>query len=87
MAANPTQVTLEPVSDVPKTASVCHFDELEDPLQETIVSAQNLGKSTITVDTSQSTLIAECRCDVIKFTEYYSVSWVQHESTVLGDGG
>jgi hypothetical protein len=74
MTANLTQITLEPVTDVPETASVCHFDEIEDSLQEMIVSAQKPGQPTITVDTPQSTLSAECRCDVIKFTKYYSVN-------------
>jgi hypothetical protein len=75
MTANLTEVTLEPVTDVPETASVCHFGEIEDSLQEMIVSAQKPGQPTITVDTPpQSTLSAECRCNVIKFTKYYSVN-------------
>jgi hypothetical protein len=74
MTANITKVIIEPVSEVPETASICHFDEIEDTLQETLISAQKPGRSTITVDSSRATQIAECRCDVIKFTEYYSIS-------------
>lgn len=73
MTTTQTQVTIEPVTDIPETASVCHFDEIEDSLQETIVSAQGPDQSIITVDPSQATRVAECSCDVIKFTEYYSV--------------
>jgi len=76
MTGNLTQVIIEPVTDIPETASVCHFDEIEDSLQETIVSAQKPGQSTMTVDSPQATQIAECRCDIIKFTEYYSISYL-----------
>lgn len=74
MTGNLTQIIIEPVTNIPETASVCHFDEIEDSLQETIVSAQNPDQSTITVDSPQATEITECGCDIIKFTEYYSIS-------------
>lgn len=74
MTGNLTQIIIEPVTDIPETASVCHFDEIEDSLQETIVSAQKPGQSTMTVDSPQATQIVESECDIIKFTEYYSVS-------------
>lgn len=76
MTGHLTQIIIEPVTDIPETASVCHFDEIEDSLQETIVSAQNPGQSTMTVDSTQATQIAESGYDIIKFTEYYSVSYL-----------
>lgn len=74
MATKSPTVSLEPVSEIPQSASVCHFDEIEDALQEAVVSVQNQEQSTVTVSPSRAQTIDECSCDIIKFTEYYQVN-------------
>jgi len=76
MPAELAQVELEPVSHVSDAASVCHFDEVGEPLQETVVTAHERGRSTITVEPFRAALIEDCDCDVVKFTDYYRVSRV-----------
>lgn len=76
MAASLAQVALEPVSEIPETASVCHIDEIEDSLQEPLVMAEEQNQSTVTVAPIQAALIEECNCDIVKFTDYYRISRV-----------
>jgi hypothetical protein len=74
MTANLTRVAFEPVSEIPESASVCHFDEIGDSLQEPLVFAEEQNQPTATIAPIQATLIDECDCDIIKFTNYYRMS-------------
>lgn len=76
MATNPAQVTVKPVSEVPEMASVCHFDEVESPIQDSLVLAADQNRSTVTVDSVQAALIDECDCEIIKYTDYYRITRV-----------
>jgi hypothetical protein len=73
MSVTPTRVGLEPVGEVPETASVCHFDELEGPLQEAVVSACLRGEGAEFEAHCESGQIDDCPCDIVKFTDYYRV--------------
>lgn len=72
MAVKVTQVT-EPVSEVPQSTSICHFDEIEDWLQKAVVSMDKWDRSPVTVDSLQAALVDECGCNIVKFTDYYRV--------------
>ena len=63
MTTNQVQLTIEPVSDVPETAAVCHFDEIEPPLQEAVASANQQNKSTVTVDAPRAARDEDCAVD------------------------
>lgn len=76
MAAKRAQLAFEPVSEIPETASVCHFDEIAESLQEPIVRAEGRNRSTVTVAPVHAALLDGCGCDIVKFTEYYRVSRV-----------
>ncbi|WP_226013502.1 hypothetical protein [Halomicrobium salinisoli] len=76
MPAEIAQVSVEPVTEVPETASVCHVDELAPPLGETVAAADGEDGSTVTVDPYRAALIDQCGCDVVKATEYYRVDRV-----------
>lgn len=76
MAANLAHVVFEPISEVPETASVCHFDEIKDPIQDPLVLAADRNQSTVTVAPIKAALIDECDCEIVKFTDYYRMSRV-----------
>jgi len=69
MPAKLTQVSVEPVGEVPETASVRHCDELPWRVREMVAQADS-GGSTVTVDPYRAALVEECGCDVVKSTEY-----------------
>lgn len=75
MSIKVTQVT-DTVSEVPESASICHFDELEDWLQEAIVSMDKWDRSAATVDSFKAAQIHDCSCDIVKFTDYYRVEYL-----------
>lgn len=74
MTNNRVQLAIEPVSDVPETAAVCHFDEVGLPLQEAVASANQRNESMVTVETPRAARDEDCVVDIIKFTDYYRVS-------------
>jgi len=76
MSAKQAQITLERVSEVPETASVRHFDEIDDQLQEVVSPVSHRERSTVTVDPFRAALLDECDCEIVKLTDYYRISRV-----------
>lgn len=73
MAARMAQLKVEPVEEVPETASVCDYDEVDAVLQRTISAARADERSTVTVGAFQAGIVEHCECDYVKFTDYYRV--------------
>ena len=66
-----TQVSLEPVENVPDDSRVCHYDELTEAAKEQFpVLAEDRG----CVDVDAAAIDALRRCDLVKYTDYYAVS-------------
>lgn len=76
MAASLAQLRVEPVEQLPETASICHYDELEESVQLAIIAAQQQGRTTIDVETLPAALVDLCDCEIVKYTEYYRVNRV-----------
>ena len=73
MTTRSALVTCEPIDEIPATASVCDFDEIRDPVGGTILAALGDGASTVNVRPAHAAAIEACRCDVVKFTDYYRI--------------
>jgi len=69
MPAKLAQVSVEPVVEVPETASVRHCDELPDPVREAVAEVESEA-GTVTVGPYWAALVEECGCDVVKSTKY-----------------
>lgn len=63
-------VTVEPAESIPDGSCICHYDELEQQAKE------QFPRLTDTNDARVSDPIADDlrRCDVIKYTRYYTVT-------------
>lgn len=73
MCTTETTVRIEPIETVPASASVCHYDELAESLQVALAEASGPIRTTATVDEEGARCVDQCRCDVVRFTEYYRV--------------
>lgn len=73
MCTNETAVRIEPIETVPASASVCHFDEVAESLQDALAEASGSLQTTTTVDGEGAKCVDHCRCDVVRFTDYYRV--------------
>lgn len=76
MAMNNTETAIrfEPVETVPASASVCHYDELDESLQVALAETCGPLRTTTTVDDDGARCADECGCDVVRFLEYYRVA-------------
>lgn len=73
MAAKRAQLKVEPVHGELADESVCDYDELEEGLRERLADVPGQTPAVITVDSYSAALIEQCRCDVVKFTEFYRI--------------
>lgn len=67
----PSHVTLRSVGTVPADATVCDYDELDDEIKHRLPDAVDAGE---VPDGDLAEAMAACRCDVVRFTEYYRIS-------------
>lgn len=73
MTTTSSALTVRPISTIPASASVCHFDEVDERVQSAVISASRSHPSAVTVDEPVADRIADRDCDVIKFVKYYGI--------------
>lgn len=67
------QLTVERLDSVPAAAHICHYDELDEGAKQSFPTLSDAAPITTTID--RETACGFQRCDVIKFTDYYSIDW------------
>jgi hypothetical protein len=67
------QITIERLNSVPPAVRVCHYDELGETAKQSFPTLSEGAPITTTID--RDTACGFQRCDVVKFTDYYSIDW------------
>lgn len=67
------QITIERLDSVPPSARICHYDELGEGAKQSFPALSEEVPITTTVD--RDTACEFQRCEIIKFTDYYSIDW------------
>lgn len=67
------RVTVERLDSVPSSARVCHYDELGETAKQFFPALSDVASITATID--RDTACAFGGCEVVKFTDYYSIDW------------
>jgi hypothetical protein len=67
------QVMIERFDCVPTAVRVCHYDELGETAKQSFPTLSDGAPITTTID--RDTACAFRGCEVVKFTDYYSIDW------------
>lgn len=66
-------IVIEPVTEIPTSASICHFDEIHGRLQEKLIEAHRQPQGTRRSFPVLYPAEEDRECDIVKFTEYYRI--------------